>query len=202
MLDGAGDICAGEPSPNRVDLLWIPLGAGATTPVVRWSGRCYEAWHARRQRRERCVLYHSALDVRLDAVPYVVEMAPAWGSGPTERGVATEGPVGWPVLGRSSWFRYEVRLWRRGVIPDRAEAVGGPVTVTADPEAVRRVVALVPQFPCATWGRDERRTGDMWNSNSLVAWLLASSGVPVTGVRPPDGGRAPGWQAGLVAATR
>jgi len=40
----------------------------------------------------------------------------------------------------------------------------------------------------------------MWNSNSLVAWLLASSGVSVEAVQPPAGGRAPGWQAGLVAA--
>jgi hypothetical protein len=40
----------------------------------------------------------------------------------------------------------------------------------------------------------------MWNSNSLVAWLLASTGDGVDGVHPPSGGRAPGWQAGLALA--
>jgi hypothetical protein len=42
----------------------------------------------------------------------------------------------------------------------------------------------------------------MWNSNSVIAWLLASSGLPMDGIRPPAGGRAPGWEAGLVAARR
>ena len=53
-----------------------------------------------------------------------------------------------------------------------------------------------------TWGRDELGTGDMWNSNSLVAWLLARSGHEVSGLEPPGGGRAPGWSAGLVVAGR
>jgi hypothetical protein len=42
----------------------------------------------------------------------------------------------------------------------------------------------------------------MWNSNSMVAWLLASAGVNTEDVRPPPGGRAPGWDAGLVVARR
>lgn len=48
-------------------------------------------------------------------------------------------------------------------------------------------------FPCATWGRDDLGTGDMWNSNSLVSWLLARSRHEVSGLEPPDDGRAPGW---------
>ena len=64
------------------------------------------------------------------------------------------------------------------------------------------LLRLVPQVPALTWGRDETEVGDMWNSNSLTSWLLASSGHDPTSVVPPDGGRAPGWQAGLVLADR
>jgi hypothetical protein len=67
---------------------------------------------------------------------------------------------------------------------------------------VTRVLELLPQFPTATWGRDELGTGDMWNSNSLVAWALARAGAEVSTLRPPTRGRAPGWSAGLVVADR
>jgi hypothetical protein len=56
--------------------------------------------------------------------------------------------------------------------------------------------------PSLTWGRDDLGTGDMWNSNSLISWVLARTGHDMTTVRPPDRGRAPGWQAGLVLASR
>jgi hypothetical protein len=52
------------------------------------------------------------------------------------------------------------------------------------------------------WGRDELDAGEMWNSNSVVSWLLARSGFDVNSIRPPAGGRAPGWQAGLIVARR
>ena len=42
----------------------------------------------------------------------------------------------------------------------------------------------------------------MWNSNSLASWALARAGLDVDGVAPPTGGRAPGWDAGLVVASR
>jgi hypothetical protein len=42
----------------------------------------------------------------------------------------------------------------------------------------------------------------MWNSNSVIAWLVAQSGLPTDSIRPPAGGRAPGWQAGLTVAHR
>ena len=60
----------------------------------------------------------------------------------------------------------------------------------------------MPAFPTATWGRDELGTGDMWNSKSLISWLLARSGHDTDSLRPPVHGRAPGWSAGLVAAVR
>jgi hypothetical protein len=83
-----------------------------------------------------------------------------------------------------------------------AAAVGGPHRLSNDPAVAQRVLELVGEFPTHTWGRDELSTGDMWNSNSLPAWLLARAGVDLADVTPPSGGRAPGWQAGLVAAVR
>jgi hypothetical protein len=126
-------------------------------------------------------------------------MAPAWRTA-QDRGVVSDGAVGLPLLGRSSWFRYEIRRWRNGVIPDLAHAVGGAHPIGTDAARAGLLLDLVPAFPTATWGRDELGTGEMWNSNSLIAWLLARSGHDVRAVSPPAGGRAPGWDAGLVVA--
>lgn len=190
------------PRQARVDLYWLPLGAGETSGCVRWNGRLFEAIAARRDHRAPCDLYHSALEVHLDDARYIVEMTPAWGSGDGDRGVVRTGPVALRPLGRSRFLRYEIRRWRDGTIPDRAEAVGGAQRVTDDMVLAQRVLHLVPGVPTATWGRDEFRTGDMWNSNSLTSWLLASSGVRTADLHPPQGGRAPGWDAGLVVAGR
>lgn len=183
-----------------IDLYWLPLGAGDNTHCVRTNGRVYEAVSATYQRRQRCDLYHAALEIRADGDRFVVEMAPVWSTDAPDRGVVAEGPVGARWLGRSRLFRYEVRRWRGGVIPDIAEAVGGAQRLSSDPDRAARVLDLVPGFPTATWGRDELGAGDMWSSNSLVAWLLVRSGHDLAAVRPPDGGRAPGWAAGLLAA--
>ncbi len=40
--------------------------------------------------------------------------------------------------------------------------------------------------------RDELKAGEMWNSNSVVAWLVAAAGIPTENVGPPPRGRAPG----------
>ena len=187
-------------TPPGVELYWIPVGAGAGGALVRWSGRGYEALAATVARRPRCDLYHSALIVSVDGTTTAVEMAPVW-TKRGERGVVGEGAVGSRFLGRSRLFRYEVRRWPGGSIPDAAAAVGGPVSVSHDPATVHRVLELVPEFPTAVWGRDELGTGEMWNSNSLVSWLLVRVGVDTATLRPPAGGRAPGWDAGLAAAS-
>lgn len=49
---------------------------------------------------------------------------------------------------------------------------------------------------------DEMDTGDMWNSNSVVSWVLTCAGLLDAAGEPPPGGRAPGWQAGVVVARR
>jgi hypothetical protein len=190
------------PQQARVDLYWLPLGAGEPSGCVRWNGRLFEALAARKGHRPPVDLYHSALEVHLDDARFTIEMTPAWGNGRRDRGVVSTGPVGLRHLGRSRFFRYEVRRWLDGTIPDRAEAVGGTLGVTADVERSLRLLDLVPDVPTPTWGRDELGTGDMWNSNSLTSWLLARSGIPTDELPPPDGGRAPGWDAGLVVAAR
>jgi len=158
----------------------------------------YEWLAARRGGREPQALFHSALRVRLDEARYVIEMAPVWSSTIPDRGAVAEGPVGSRWLGRRRLFRYEVRRWRDGIIDDVAYAVDSPVRISTDPEHTARLLDQVAAFPTATWGLDELGTGEMWNSNSLISWLLASSGHDIAGVVPPLHGRAPGWHAGLV----
>jgi len=186
---------------SAVDLYWLPLGAGGHS--VRWNGRIFEAVGARLQHRRVCDLYHSALVVRLPGVGrFVIEQAPVPDSRRAERGVVVEGPNGARWAGRLRIFRYEVRCWRNGVIADAAEAVDSPQRLTNDPHTVRRLLAAVPELPTPVWGRDELGTGEMWNSNSIMSWLLVRAGVPLDRVRLPDGGRAPGWDAGVAVARR
>jgi hypothetical protein len=58
----------------------------------------------------------------------------------------------------------------------------------------------VAAVPTPVWGRDELGTGEMWNSNSMIAWVIASAGLPADRIQPPPHGRAPGWAAGLRTA--
>ncbi len=119
-----------------------------------------------------------------------------------DRGVVAEGPVGARFLGQSRLFRYEVRCWRGSLIPDVAAAVNGPIRVRSRTDAANQILELIPAFPICTWGRDELHAREMWNSNSLVSWLLARAGLWTTPIGPPPGGRAPGRDAGLVVASR
>jgi hypothetical protein len=187
-------------APGAIDLYWIPLGAGAH--VVRLSGKAYEAATALIGRRPRCALYHTALEVDLPDGRFVIESAPIRDNEGRERGVVAEGPVETKWAGRFRVFRYEIRRWGGGSIPDANEAVSSPVRVANDLARAQRVLDLVPSVPTPVWGRDELHTGDMWNSNSLISWLLVRSGVDTQDLQPPPGGRAPGWDAGLVIARR
>jgi hypothetical protein len=185
-------------SASGVDLYWLPLGAGGHS--VRLNGRVFEAVAARIERRAPRDLYHSALEVRAPEGRFVIEQAPVRDGNGRKRGVVAEGAVGSRWAGHLRLFRYEVRRWRDGVIPDLREAVDSPQRLTDDPVLARRVLDLVPAVPALAWGRDESHAGEMWNSNSVTAWLLARSGLPVEAVRMPAGGRAPGWDAGVAVA--
>jgi hypothetical protein len=186
-------------SDAAIDLYWLPLGAGGHS--VRLNGKVFEAAAAWLSRRDRCDLYHSALQVYVPEGRLVIEQAPAWGDG-AERGVVARGSVGSRAARRFRLFRYEVRRWRDGLIPDIDEAVESPRRLSADPDCARRLLELVPQVPTPVWGRDELGAGEMWNSNSTISWLLARSGLDVEAIQPPIGGRAPGWRAGIVIARR
>jgi hypothetical protein len=189
-------------SQASIELYWLPLGAGGW--LVRLNGRIYEAIHALLERRRPLDLYHSALIVRVPEGRFVIE--DAWpipdADGPSSRGVLVEGPVGSRRMARFRVFRYEVRRWRNGVIADAADAVASPQLLSDDPLVARHLLDLVGSLPSPVWGRDEFGTGEMWNSNSEIAWVLARSGLPTDAIRPPAGGRAPGWHAGLVTARR
>lgn len=148
------------------------LPLGAGGRFVRLNGKAYEALLALRERRSRLDLYHSAL------------------------------VVGFRPAGRLRLFRYEVRCRPDGVVPDVDEAVDSPRRLTGDPGVARRVLDLAPLVPTPVWGRDELRAGDMWNSNSVVAWLVERAGLGARSCLPPAGGRAPGWSAGVVVARR
>jgi hypothetical protein len=183
-----------------VDLYWIPLGAGGQ--CVRFNGRVFEGLEAARRHRQRCDLYHAALVVELDGDRHTIEVAPSPDADEASRGVVATGAVGSRYAGRLRLFRYEVRCWRGGSIPDLGEAIGGPRRLTSDPRVVRRLLDVVGTVPTPVWGRDELKAGEMWNSNSVVAWLTASAGLPTDLLRPPPRGRAPGWYAGLEVARR
>ena len=163
-----------------VDLYWLPLGAGGHS--VRFNGMAFEALAALRERRPRCDLYHSALIVDR----YVIEMAPVWNESTPDRGVVGEGAVGSRHLGRFALFRYEIRCWRDGRIPDIDEAVESPQRLSDDPAVAQRVIDLVPEVPRRVWNLE-------WNSNSVIAWLIAHAGIDPATVKLPAGGRAPGW---------
>ena len=183
-----------------VDLYWIPLGAGGHS--VRFNGRVYEALVAAAQRRPRRDLYHAALVVGVVGERYAIEIAPSPDAREAERGVVATGAVGSRWLAPLRLFRYEIRCWRGGSIPDLDWAVGGPRRLTSEPPAARGLLDLTATVPTPVWGRDELKAGEMWNSNSMIAWLIASAGLSTDLLRPPKGGRAPGWNAGLEVARR
>lgn len=197
---GKSIVTAADPETAAVDLYWLPLGAGGHS--VRLNGRVFEAVAARAARRPVCDLYHSALEVRVGAARFVIEQAPVRDNRGEQRGVVAEGSVGTRWAGRFRIFRYEIRRWRDGRIPDLDEAVESPQRLTDEPARAHLVLDLVARVPTPVWGRDDLETGEMWNSNSVTAWLIASAGIDTESIDPPTAGRAPGWQAGLVVARR
>jgi hypothetical protein len=191
----------GDAADAGIDLYWLPLGAGGH--FVRLNGQVYEAIQAYRERRRRFDLYHSALVVCAPEGRFVIETAwPIPDADGASRGVVVEGPVGSRRIARFRLFRYEVRRWEDGMIPDIRDAVESPQRLCDGPDLARSVLDLADAVPPLVWGRDQLGTGEMWNSNSVVSWLLANVGVPMDGIMPPRGGRAPGWQVGIVAARR
>jgi hypothetical protein len=193
-----------RPSPAAIDLYWLPLGAGAPSGarLVRFNGILFEALQAGLERRPALDLYHSGLEVRLADQRFVIEVAPCPDDIGARRGVVASGPVGARVAGRCRLFRYEIRCWAGGAIPDIDYAVDSPVRLATDTQTARRMLELAPSVPTGVWGRDELGTGEMWTCNSVISWLIVRSGLPAERLPLPAGGRAPGWDAGLTVARR
>ena len=189
--------CSGQ---GAVDLYWIPLGAGGHS--VRFNGVVYEAISSMLERRPRRDIFHTALEIRTSSGLYTIEMTPVPNRRSWERGVVAEGSVGTRWAGRLRIFRYEVRRWHEGVIPDLQYAVAAPIRVTDDPVVAQRVLDLLPSVPTPTWGRDELRAGEMWSCNSIASWVLTEAGLDTNAIALPSNGRAPGWDAGIAVARR
>ncbi len=185
---------------TRIEVYWIPLGAGGSG-FVRLNGRIYEWFKAGLDGRPKLDLYHTAMQVRTPRGRYVVEtMWPRPDRDLASRGVVLAGPVFAPLMARLRVFQYEVRVWRDGILPDAGEAIGGPQLVSTSLARAEAILESAHQLPDLVWGRDQIRAGEMWNSNSVISWLLARAGLQMDSIQPPSGGRAPGWAAGLTAA--
>lgn len=169
---------------------------------MRLNGKVFECLAALREHRAPCDLYHAALIVRVPGSFFTIESTPVPDANGSARGVVGGGPVGSRLARRLRIFRYEIRCWPGGVIPDLGYAVESPRCLSADEAVARRVLDLAPHIPTPVWGRDELHAGEMWNSNSIVSWLLARAGFDTATIAPPANGRAPGWDAGLVVAAR
>jgi hypothetical protein len=139
-----------------VDLYWLPLGAGGHS--VRLNGKVFEAVVSLLERRRPLDLYHSALEVRVPEGRYVIESAAVPDADAQARGVVGSGPVGSRWAGRFRIFRYEIRCWRDGVVPDLGEAVESPQRLTEDEAVARRLAARAQRPGCGLDQHAQPRT--------------------------------------------
>lgn len=181
-----------------VDMYWLPLGARGRW--VRLGGKVYEAAAALLAGRERLEIYHSVLEVHAREGRFVIEMGPSIDDGWARRGVVAQGPVGFAWAAALRILRYEIRCWPEGITAYDF-AVESPLRLTQDAAIAARVLELVHEVPTPAWGRDDLDAGEMWTCNSLTSWLLGRADLSDS-IRPPVGGRAPGWDAGLTVARR
>lgn len=183
-----------------IDLYWLPVGAG-TSRFQQSSLRLWEAIEAARARRPRVRLFHSALKIATGpGESYTLELTPVF-TGGTVPPLAT-GPVGFRGADRLRLFGYQLLCQPGDRLPDEEWATVGPTRLTEDCGVVQRVLEVAPTVPRHVWGRRVRGTGEMWTSDSVISWVLARSGIDLSAMSPPDGGRAPGWSAGLAVARR
>ena len=148
---------------------------------MRLNGRIFEAVGRGLEQRDRVRPLPLRMVVRVPEGEFVIEQAPVG----TERELAASSPKA-PVGSR--WARADSDLplrdpplarWR-----DPGRRRGGRQPAAADrgfPLRAGRARSCA-NVPMPVWGRDELGTGEMWNSNSVVAWLIARSGLAVDAV--------------------
>jgi hypothetical protein len=132
-----------------VDLHWIPLGAGGHS--VRFNGKVFEAISSLIDGRPRCEIYHSALTIHVPDGFFTVEMTPIPDRRGWQRGVVAEGAVGSRWAGNLRIFRYEIRCWRDGVIPDLRFTPVRPARLTDMVPTAERILEVLPSVPRAVW---------------------------------------------------
>lgn len=152
-------------------VLWTPVGAGGH--LVGRTSHWWERIHAVLEHRKPQLLVHAALEIRVDHDRYVIEMAPHWSAPRVDRGVVATGPVGLRWLGRSALFRYEVRCWRSGSIPDRRWAVAGP-TLFQTKRSQLAAAATCPR--CSHPGLGPHRSRHRGHVELELAGVLAVDG--------------------------
>jgi hypothetical protein len=116
--------------------------------------------------------------------------------------VTVEGPIGSRHLGRFRALRYEVRVSREGTVADVDEAVASPQHPSNDEPQALRVLEMAALVLAFVWGRDQLGTGEMWNSNSVISWVLARSDLPAAEIQPPEEGRRTWMASGRGPAQR
>ena len=173
-----------EIEASGIDLYWLPLGAGGHS--VRLNGLVFEAIAARlaapgpptsTTRRSRSTCRRDGRD-RAGA-----------GVGRERRpGRRRRGSVGTRAAGRFRLFRYEVRRWRDGVIPDLAEAVESPRRLSDDRDLRAAVARARAGVADASLG--SRRAAHGRDVELELAHLLAvvRSGLDVDSIRLPRAG--------------
>jgi hypothetical protein len=187
------------PASAAVELYWIPVGAG-TSRLQQASLRLWEAFEAARARRPQATLFHSALKLRIGGMTQTLELMPAFARVPAQP--LLTGPVGASIAGRSRLFRYQLVCLEVDALPDEQWAVNSPQVLARDGATAHRILALARAVPAHIWGRRVPGTSEMWTSDSAISWLLVRAGVEMSAARIPAGGRAPGWKAGIEAASQ
>jgi hypothetical protein len=147
-------------------------------------------------------LLHVALEVQLDSsTKFVIELVPA-GFGParTSTGVVGNGPILSRALGWMRMFQYEIRRWKNGVVEAKDKSTRPPSTYVITRDQALQIIDGASRAPRHPWGQDVLGNGDMWNSNSLVSFVLVSAGMDPAAIEPPASADWPGWDTGVALA--
>ena len=185
-----------------VDLYWLPLGAGGHS--VRLNGRVYESWWPRMPRGGRPSTSTTPRSwFACPAGRFVIEQAPVRDGNGRERGVVSEGPVASRWAGRWRIFRYEVRLLARRL--DTGRRRGGRQPAATNERSSCGTPAARARAAGADADVGTRRVlrgGDVELELAESPGSLSAAGSRLASIRPPAGGRAPGWNAGVTVARR